>query len=154
MPPSRPAPAETRTPLFLDATVLNNFLKVGRLPLLRQLFPTSLRLAAQVYDEIKAGGLEDSIRQAVNEGWLLLVTPESGREATLYSEYSRTLGSGEAASLAVAICRGWAIATDDRAARRAARTGGVALTGSECGYPHRGCSSKNHDPRGSLESGV
>jgi predicted nucleic acid-binding protein len=130
MPPSPPKPAESRTPLLLDTTVLNNFLKVGRLPRLSRLFPASLRIAAQVYDELKAGGLESPIRDGVAEGWLRLVTPESGRETTLYSEYSRSLGPGEAASLAIAICRGWSLATDDRAARRAARAAGVAITGS------------------------
>jgi len=66
----------------------------------------------------------------MTEGWIQLVAPESGRESTLYREYSRTLGSGESASLAIAICRRWAFATDDRAARAAARTAGVNLTGS------------------------
>lgn len=130
MPPSPPDPAEGGTPLLLDTTVLNSFLKVAHLPLLRRLFPESLRIAAQVYDELKAGGLDAPIREGLTEGWLRLVSPESGREATLYSEYGRTLGPGEAASLAVAICRGWAMATDDRAARRAARAAGVSLTGS------------------------
>lgn len=65
----------------------------------------------------------------MGEGWLRLVTPESGRETTLYSDYSQSLGPGEAASLAIAICRGWSLATDDRAARRGARAAGVAITG-------------------------
>ena len=130
MPPSPPAGAERATPLLLDATVLNNFLKVERLLLLRSLFPGSLCVAAEVYDELKAGGLEAPIREGIGDGWLRLVTPESGRETTLYGEYGQTLGSGEAASLAIAICRGWSLATDDRAARRAARAAGIALTGS------------------------
>ncbi len=123
-------PADAATPLLLDATVFNNFIKVGRLSLLRQLFPASLRVTAQVYDELKAGKLDEPIQQAVAETWLRLVTPESDREIALYGEYSRTLGPGEAASLAIAICRGWAVATDDRAARAAARAAGVPLTGS------------------------
>ena len=130
MPPSPPEPAEGGTPFLLDTTVLNNFLKVGRLPLLRRLFPASLRVSAQVYDELKAGGLETPMLETVTEGWLRLVTPESARETRLYSEYGQSLGPGEAASLAIAICRGWDLATDDRAARQAARAAGVALTGS------------------------
>lgn len=117
-------------PILLDATILNNFIKVGRLSLLRQLFPASLRITAQVFEELKAGSLDEHISQAMTEGWIQLVTPESDREAALYREYSRTLGSGESASLAVAVCRGWILATDDRAARAAARAAGVALTGS------------------------
>ena len=130
MQPSPPGPGEGRTPLLLDTTVLNNFLKVGCLPLLRELFPASLRVAAQVYDELKAGGMETLIRNGVTQGWLRLVTPDTGRETTLYGEYSQSLGPGEAASLAIAVCRGWALATDDRAARHAARAAGVAITGS------------------------
>lgn len=128
--PSPPTSVEARTPLLLDATVLNNFQKVGRLSLLRLLFPRSLRIAAQVFDEMKAGGLEAGISEGVSEHWLGLVAPESGREVTLLGEYARTLGPGEAASLAIAVCRAWALATDDRAARAAARAAGVPLTGS------------------------
>lgn len=130
MPPSPRAPAEPGTPLLLDATVLNNFLKIGRLGLLGQLFPRSLRMTTQVYDELKAGGFEPQIQKCVAEGWLRLVPLESGREAHLYGEYARSLGPGEAASLAMAACRSWALATDDRAARTAARSAGVGLTGS------------------------
>jgi predicted nucleic acid-binding protein len=83
-----------------------------------------------VYDELKAGGLDAPLREGVGDGWLRLVTAESGRETTLYGEYSQTLGAGEAASLAIALCRGWSLATDDRAARQAARTAGIGLTGS------------------------
>lgn len=133
MPPSPVARTEaevTPLPLLLDTTALNNFIKIGRLSLLRQLFPASLCVATQVFEELRVGGLDGQIRQAMTEGWIQLVTPESGRESTLYREYSRTLGSGESASLAIAICRRWALATDDRAARTAARTAGVNLTGS------------------------
>jgi len=129
----RPSPrerAEGATPLLLDTTVLSNFGKVGRLPLLRQVFPTALRIAGQVYDELKAGSLDSPILEGVAGAWLHLVTPDSEREMSIYREYSRTLGSGEAASLAIGICRSWALATDDRAARQAARTAGVPLTGS------------------------
>jgi predicted nucleic acid-binding protein len=133
MPPSLAARADagvTPLPLLLDTTVLNNFIKIGRLSLLRQLFPASLRIATQVFDELKAGGLDGHIRQGVTEAWLRMVQPESGRESALYREYLRTLGSGESASLAIAICRSWALATDDRAARAAAGAAGVDLTGS------------------------
>lgn len=133
MPPSQAAHAKagsTPLPILLDTTVLNNFIKVGQHSLLRQLFPTSTYITAEVYDELKAGGLAEHIQQGVNEAWIRLVRLESEREVTLYREYSRTLGSGEAASLAVAICRAWALATDDRAARAAARAAGVPLTGS------------------------
>jgi hypothetical protein len=56
-----------------------------------------------VFEELKAGGLGGHTRQAMTGGWIQLVRPESGRESTLYREYSRTLGSGESASLAIAI---------------------------------------------------
>ena len=130
MPPSLTAPGEGPLPLLLDSTVLNNFLKIGRLPLLRTVFPSSLRVAAQVYDEMRAGGFEAPLQDGVGQGWLRLVAPESGRETALYGELGKTLGAGEAASLAIAICRQWAMATDDRAARRAAESAAVPLTGS------------------------
>jgi predicted nucleic acid-binding protein len=88
---------------------------VGRLALLRRLFPASLRISSQVYDELKAGGLEGDIRESAAEDWLRLVAPESGRETTLYAEYGQSLGPGEAASLAIEVCRDWVLATDDLA---------------------------------------
>lgn len=130
MPLSQNEPAEAPAPLLLDATVLNNFIKIGRFALLRLLFPSSLRASAQVYEEMRAGGLSAPLRDAVAEGWLQVVTPESGPEVTLYTEYARSLGPGEAASLAVAVCRRWTFATDDRAARAAARAAAIPLTGS------------------------
>jgi predicted nucleic acid-binding protein len=130
MPPSPSRPAEGGTPLLLDTTVLSNFVKVGHFSLLREIFPATIRIATQVCDELKAGGLDSAILEGVAAAWLRLVAPESERELSLYREYSQNLGAGESASLAIAICRSWAMATDDRAARQAARTAGVRLTGS------------------------
>ncbi len=130
MPPSPSGPAESRTPLLLDTTVLSNFAKIDQFDLLRELFPVTIRIATQVYDELKAGGLDSAILEGIAAAWLRLVAPESVREVSLYRGYSQNLGAGESASLAIAICRSWALATDDRAARQAARSAGVLLTGS------------------------
>jgi len=130
MPPWPRGLAEGATPLLLDTTVLSNFVKVGRFDLLRRVFPVTLCIAAQVYDELKAGDLDSAVLEGVAAAWLRLVAPESEREVSLYREYSQNLGAGESASLAIAICRLWALATDDRVARQAARTAGVPLTGS------------------------
>ncbi|MBI4536674.1 MAG: hypothetical protein HY712_01810 [candidate division NC10 bacterium] len=130
MPPSPSGSAESGPPLLLDTTVLSNFVKIGQFDLLREIFPATIRIATQVYDELKAGGLDSAILEGIAAAWLRLVAPESVREVSLYREYSQNLGAGESASLAIAICRSWALATDDRAARQAARSAGVPLTGS------------------------
>jgi len=55
---------------------------------------------------------------------------ETAGEQGLYAELSQALGPGEASCLAVAVVRQLTLATDDLAARRAAATRGVKLTGT------------------------
>lgn len=117
-------------PLLFDTIVLNNFLKAGRWDLLQGLSFRCLYITSQVYEELKVAGLERPIREALATGWMKLAFLEKANELDLYSQYSKTFGPGEASSLSLAILRGWAMATDDLAARKAARAAKIPLTGT------------------------
>src|SRR5437868_10196598 len=60
------------------------------------------------------------LRPLIAGGVLRPCDPAPGVEAALYVQLAVELDDGEAAALAVAQARGWALATDDRKARRLA----------------------------------
>jgi predicted nucleic acid-binding protein len=63
---------------------------------------------------------DEHVRQEIDLTGLdeVVLTPD---ELAVYVSLARRLDDGEAATLAIAHYRGWSIATDDRAARRAAQ---------------------------------
>ena len=67
---------------------------------------------------------------AVKSGWLTALGLGAAEESSLFERLSVSLGLGEASSIAVAKIRGWALACDDKAARREAGLIGVKLTGT------------------------
>lgn len=82
----------------------------------------------------------------------------SVQEVAVYLRLAQRLDDGEAASLAVAITRGWSIATDDKSAIRAAAaadppvqviTTGIALRrhAEACGWDHDRCAEAIRDVR-------
>jgi len=64
---------------------------------------------------------------ALQAGLLHRCDLEGAEELTLFVELATTLDDGEAACLAIAKVRGWALATDDRKARREAGALGVLV---------------------------
>jgi hypothetical protein len=63
----------------------------------------------------------------IASGLLTVVQPETERELTAYVDFARDLDDGEAMALAIAQCRGWQLATDDRKAMRLARKAAVPV---------------------------
>src|SRR5262245_31843056 len=57
---------------------------------------------------------------ALGAGVLRTCDVEGEAETNLFVQLAASLDDGEAACLAIAKCRGWAVATDDRKARRTA----------------------------------
>jgi hypothetical protein len=57
----------------------------------------------------------------VNLGLLLIVSPDTEVEQNSFVDFAAVLDDGEALTGAVAGCRDWAIATDDKKARRVFR---------------------------------
>jgi hypothetical protein len=65
--------------------------------------------------------------QAIDSGLLTVVQPDNDAELTAYVDLAAELDDGEAMALAIARCRGWQLATDDRKAIRLAGEFGVPV---------------------------
>ncbi len=121
-----------------NTTVLSNFAAVGRLDILQQLHGR-LYISNQVYEEV-LGGLEEGydfyaaidaqIYPFAKEGWLELVSMVGDEELRLFRSLPRRLHQGEASCLAIARHRQWAFLSDDKLARKQARTWGIVLSGT------------------------
>lgn len=68
-----------------------------------------------------------NLQELVDSGIFALCRPEMDREKQRYIELVGELDDGEAMALAIAKCRGWLLATDDRKARRLAGPLNVAV---------------------------
>lgn len=121
-------------PTLVDTTVLSNLAAAKRLDLLN-LLPDTCYLASAVYDEIQQGVAEGyeflvQVDRELDAGRLLLTTLENEVEWRRYREIPNKLQHGEAMSLAIALCRGWRLLTDDRAARAYAESLKVSFSGT------------------------
>jgi predicted nucleic acid-binding protein len=124
---------------IFDTTVLSNLAAVGPLDLLERRYRKTAVTTLEVSDELRRGlqagyGYLENVLQQIDSispgGWLRLVAPTSAAEHQLRSEFDPLLDPGEAARLALAISRGFALVTDDLAARRLAQERDVPLTGT------------------------
>lgn len=110
-------------PVVLDACVCINLAAAIPLGDVARLVARPLVVVAQAAAEalfLHEVVDEEHVRTAIDLSDLEEVALTPGEFAT-YVALARRLDDGEAASLAVAHHRGWSIATDDRAARRAAQ---------------------------------
>jgi predicted nucleic acid-binding protein len=121
-----------------NTTVISNFAAVGRLDLLKEVHGR-LHLPNEVYEEILDGleegyeflaVVERQIYPLVEEGWLELVSMGDERELRLFQSLPRRLHHGEASCLAIAQHRDWAFLSDDKLARRSARSLGIVVSGT------------------------
>jgi predicted nucleic acid-binding protein len=97
-----------------DSNVLINLAHINRLDLLDRLPPFSFVVPQEVVKEITNVTQSELIREAINSGSLREVQLDSIPELRIYAQLVRTLGSGEAACLALAESRGWLIASDEK----------------------------------------
>ncbi len=107
-----------------DTDVVINFLRVGRLDLLRQhrnycfMFTEHLRGSANLPGELTDTTQLSEVSAAIATGELEETELTAPAEISLFAILHDFLGRGEAAAIAVASARGWAVASDDRRARR------------------------------------
>lgn len=107
-----------------DACVLINLLASGRAGEIIRVSGSPAYICTAVHEEIsylrgvtQFGGIGEAPSDDLTKAELLIIAEiASEKENTLYVEYSRRLGTGEAMTLAMVQSRGWAIATDDRKA--------------------------------------
>jgi|SRR5215217_1722095 len=118
----------------IDSTVVLNFGKAESLWIVDQ----ALIETKMVVEEVKAeilhpASVVSQLRDALAGGWLhlhrLSLDAEHAAMEALRQQRPR-LGDGECASLAVCVAYGWALASDDRDARRVAASRGVPVTGT------------------------
>ena len=117
-----------------DAVVLSNFAVADALEVLRHRYAGRGVVPVEVWDETAAGvarGL--NALQRVDD---LIATKAfsivslTASERARYRELRNSLGSGEAACIALSQGRGATVVTDDRRARVACRAAGLPFTGT------------------------
>lgn len=115
---------DEREEVVLDASVLLNFLRVGRLDLLVDLPGRVFLVTDHVRGEVTEPAHATVLGEAMGGGLLREVRVDAADEVAAFGRLVglRVLGVGECAALAVAVCRGIPIAIDDRAARKKAMT--------------------------------
>ena len=108
----------------MDASVLINFLCIGRIDLIADhshAFLATNHVANEVSDRYP--DQQRRFASALNSGVLTLIHVAVAEELRIFSTLSATgrLGAGECSAIAVAVQRGYSLAIDDRVATRQAR---------------------------------
>jgi len=89
-----------------------------RLDLLRRLPDFEFVVTPDVLNEIVLPDQKQHVENAVAAGILRVEGLSSPDSLTVFAELRRLMGAGEAASLALAVTRGWVVASDEKKAFR------------------------------------
>jgi predicted nucleic acid-binding protein len=121
--------------VIFDNCVLSNFALSESLYIIKRLYAdrsyiTDFVMAENIKGILKGYRGLSLIRDALNEGWLKVITLRSKDEIRLFERLSLSLGSGEASCIAVARTKGLVFACDDRTVRREAVLLDIRLTGT------------------------
>lgn len=111
--------------VLLDACCLLNFCASGNLLAILKSIPAQvavtqvvqereLKTLQRLEEEENEGAIQ--FEAAIMQNLLIVVDFESEEEAESFVNYATILDDGESATCAIAVHRGWAIATDDKAA--------------------------------------
>lgn len=121
----------------IDSCCLINLCAVGRLTEVLPLLGVSWHIPPLVKEEAlflrteeengSPGTERVDLQPAIDVGVLALCAPEPGTETELYVELAAALDDAEAMALAIAKCRSWLFATDDRMAIRHATALAVSV---------------------------
>jgi predicted nucleic acid-binding protein len=121
--------------VVFDTCAISNFALAGAFGILESIYRNKARItnfvAAEILRGIQSGHSRlEAIPGAVRAGWLREVGLRSREDKFLFESLSRSLGLGEASSIAVAKRRGFVFASDDRVARAEAVRLGMPVTGT------------------------
>lgn len=97
-----------------DTCVLINLIHVARLPLLGRLPGYEFVIPNHVYEEVTDPKQRQALDEALDRGGVKKESLTDLTSVELYASLRASLGSGEAACLALAVTRGWMIASDER----------------------------------------
>lgn len=100
--------------MIVDATVVIHLAKAGRLDLLGSLDRWTFVVPEQVVGEVTYPSQAAALADALQIGHLRRESSTDSAEIALYADLRRRMGKGEAACLAMAVTRGWLLASDDR----------------------------------------
>lgn len=114
--------------ILLDNTVLSNFALVKQVSLLKEYCGDQAATTTDVLNEFERG-IKEHIFSETELDWLKLLDLNE-KENTMFLNFSKKLGKGEASCLAIAINRGYNFLSDDMAVRKIALREGVRLSGS------------------------
>ena len=106
--------AGSRTVVVTDANVLINLMHVARLDLCARLPGFEFVVPEHVREEIIEPSQRSALDEAVDRGAYRVEAITSMAAVDLFAELIGFLGRGEAACLALAVERGWTIASDER----------------------------------------
>jgi predicted nucleic acid-binding protein len=104
---------ETQKIVVTDTCVLINLIHVGRLPFLGDLPGYEFIIPDHVYEEVTEPEQRQVLDDALEQGRLRKEPLTDLPSIELYASLRGSLGSGEAACLAMAATRGWLIASDE-----------------------------------------
>ena len=132
--------ASSAQPTVIDACCLIDLLASGQAEAILRAtghawhLPSSVQAEVQYvrqYDPDKPGSYRNvpvDLTPFVTSGVLTMCQPDDAQEQAQYVQYATLFRSdGEAMCLALAECRGWTVATDDRRAIQVARKAGVTV---------------------------
>jgi predicted nucleic acid-binding protein len=113
-------------PQILDACILINLLASDEIEAIlsasaRQTFICSVVQRESIYlrtEDPQVPRIQVDLQPLIDSGLLTVCSAESDKEVELYVHYASLLDDGEALSLAIALSRGYLLATDERKARR------------------------------------
>lgn len=117
----------------MDNTAVSNFSAVGRMNILRKRYGGRLVVTREVLLEARKGPRPESIRQAIEEGWVDVrpLYADSEEHGVFVELRVRGFGMGEASSIAACSTDGtWVFVSDDLDARREASRRGVGVVGT------------------------
>jgi predicted nucleic acid-binding protein len=120
-------PNETQF-ILADANVLINFLHIGQLDLLGNLSGYRFVIPEHVEMEITRKAQAAVLKRAIKKGILELTVITDIQEMADYTEFHKTLGQGESACLAIAVNRGFSIASDEKGVFRKLVLGKIGQT--------------------------
>ncbi len=106
-------PSDERVLVVADASVLINFLRAGRLDLLRHHGGYKLVVTEHVRREVAYPDQAAELATALSAGDIDEIQLTDPVELKIFAELNAVLGRGESASIAVAANRGWVIAMDE-----------------------------------------
>lgn len=106
-----------------DANIIINLIHVDQLDLLVRLPGYQFVVPDQVVEEVTDPSQSCVLEKAIQRGVLTKEAVTDVEGLTLYAEFTRIMGRGEAACLTLAVTRGWLLASDEkRVLRREAVT--------------------------------